>query len=285
MSALALTACSLGFGLDREQCEKTADCSGFGNAECVDKVCVAIESTGGGGAGGSVPVDPKWDCIGNVEPPDPGGDTVRHVYRFVLAVDESHVPDNLSTQVCAGIDPDCENPKPGFPQPDANGLLELDLPVNDLSSFLKITSDETMPTTVFLQRPIIIPQTEKIIRMVSLETIIALAEGAADVPYDPLKSSAVILTSNCLDERTSGVRIESAAADQDTVPFYFNSSIPNPDVTETDTQGAGGFLNLPPGPATVKIYRASTDELIGTGTFLGQAGVLSYLPIGPTEGD
>jgi hypothetical protein len=139
MSALALTACSLGFGLDREQCEKTADCSGFGNAECVDKVCVAIESTGGGGAGGSVPVDPKWDCIGNVEPPDPGGDTVRHVYRFVLAVDESHVPDNLSTQVCAGIDPDCENPKPGFPQPDANGLLELDLPVNDLS--IRITSD------------------------------------------------------------------------------------------------------------------------------------------------
>lgn len=293
VSALALGSCSLGFELDREQCEKTADCSSFGAAECIDKVCVAITNVGGsneggsneGGSGGSPPIDPKWECLGNVVPPDPGGDTVLHVYRFVLAVDESAVPMNLSTQVCVGIDPTCASPLSGFPQPDSTGRLELELGVDDLDIFLKVTSDETMPTTVFLQTPIIIPQTEKIIRMVSQETLAALAISAADEEYDPTKSTSVVLTSNCVDERTAGVHIESAAAVNGTLPFYFQGGIPNPDVTETDEQGAGGFLNMPPGPATVMLYRGSTDEYIGSGTFIAQAGVLSYIPIGPTAAE
>ena len=286
MSVFALGSCSLGFELDREQCEKTSDCASFGAAECIDNVCVSIANTGGsneGGAGGSPPVDPNWECLDSFMPPDPGGSTVIHSFKFVLAIDEQHIPMNLSVDVCSSTDIGCLSPQEANLVPDAEGKLDVELDVGQLNVFLKVTSDETMPTTVFLQAPVKIPQSEKVIRMVSQATIEVLAEQAANEEWDPTRSSLVVTTSNCLDERATGVRVESMDGDANTVPFYFADGFPNPDATETDAQGAAGFLNMPVGPATVKIYRAATDEFIGTGTYIAQAGVLSYLPIGPTE--
>jgi hypothetical protein len=284
VGALALGSCSLGFELDREQCEKTSDCAAFGAAECIGKVCVAIEADGGGGAGGSPPVDPNWDCLADFTPPDPGGETVIHSFKFVFAVDETMTPANLSIDVCSSTDLTCASPQQSGLEPDAQGRLAIELDVGQLNVYLKATSTETMPTTVFLQTPVKIPQSEKVIRMVDEALITVLAQQATeDDEWDPMKSSLVVTTSNCLDERASVVRVESMDGDANTVPFYFENGFPNPDATATDTQGAAGFLNMPVGPATVKIYRADTDEFIGSGTYIAQAGVLSYLPIGPTE--
>lgn len=287
MSALALSSCSLGFDLDREQCEKTSDCADFGAAECIDNVCVAITNVGGsneGGSGGSPPVDPNWACLGNVVPPDPGGDTIIHTYRFELATAApGTVPANIAIQLCAAIDVMCTNPIAGTPQPDTAGIVELELDVG-FDGFLTVTSDDTMPTLVFLQQPIIIPPTEKVIRMVSQASFEALVE-AADQTWDATRGAAVILTNNCLDERAAGVRVQSDSGDANTVAFHFKGALPDPASTQTDEQGAAGFLNMPAGVAGVDIYRASTDEFIGSGSFRSRAGTLSYLPIAPTAAE
>jgi hypothetical protein len=120
--------------------------------------------------------------------------------------------------------------------------------------------------------------------MIGLEAFEGLV-AAADQTWDQTRGAAVVITNNCLDERAAGVRIESASGDAETVTFHFKGALPDPSSTQTDEQGAAGFLNMPAGVAGVDIFRASTDEFIGSGSFQSRAGTLSYLPIAPTAAE
>jgi len=277
-------SCSLAFELDRQQCAENADCDQFANAECKNNLCVEIAEVGGaGGAGGSEPNDPKWACLGDVMPPDPGGDMIIHTYRFELATaSPGTVPANLMIDLCLAIDTLCAGPIDS-PVPDSNGTIVLELGVSE-DAFLTVTSTETMPTLVFLQQPIVIPQSEKVIRMIGMEAFEGLV-GAAGQTWDQTRGAAVVITNNCLDERAAGVRVESLSGDGDTVAFHFKGALPDPSSLQTDEQGAAGFLNMPAGVAGVDTYRASTDEFIGSGSFQSRAGTISYLPIAPTAAE
>jgi hypothetical protein len=128
-----------------------------------------------------------------------------------------------------------------------------------------------------------LPQSEKVIRMIDEPNFINLVEFAGGT-YDPLRGVGLVLAVDCQDDRAAEVRLVSPDADAETLPFYFKDGAPNIEETQTDEQGAGGFLNLPVNKVIrLEMHRATTDELIGTTSFRARAGAIVYVPLGPTE--
>ena len=276
-------ACSLAFELDREQCETSADCeaAGFADATCVDKVCAPSAVEGGGGSGGGEPVDPRWSCLAAFEPPLVEG-PIRYSYRFELATAPPGTPPaDLTVKLCTAIDVACANPVAGFPAPDADGSVSFEVDAN-FKGFIEASSPAILPTIAFLETPVILPPTQKIIRVIGQTDFMNLVSIAGET-WDPTRGTAVVLTNDCADERSAGVSIEQTnTVDPGTVPFYFKGSLPVTTATETDAQGAAGFLNLPVGVVNVETRRASTGERIGSTSFQSRAGTISYAPLGPT---
>ncbi len=294
-----LAGCSLAFDYDAVQCESAADCSALGveNGACVDGVCVANEGAAGGGgsggqgAGGSggdggSPVDPRWACVEGFQEPEPEGDLI-HLYKFESAVDPETPLQNLQIKLCQIFEPDCETVI-DMPVADATGAVELSLSPS-FDGYLSVTADGLMPSFVLLQKPVVIPQTQKVIRMASQAVLTSLA-AAQGATYDPMKGVTIVLAVDCSDERAPGVTIHSAQADADpdATPFYFKNDIPDISATETDEQGAGGYLNL---PIELIVYTIKfgtegntlTGTEIGSATFTARAGAITYVPVGPTE--
>ncbi len=293
-----LAGCSLAFDYDAEQCESTTDCEALGvdNGACVDGVCIAGEGgtgavggggNGGGGEGGTGGApDPRWACLPDFEEPEPEGNLV-HSYKFENALDPETPVANLEIKLCALLDLDCATPI-DMPVADSNGEVEISLAPN-VDRYLAVTADGLMPAFVLLQKPVVIPQTQKVIRMASEAVLTSLAE-AQGASYDPLKGVTIVLAVDCNDDRAEGVTIHSAQAegDPDVEPFYFFNDIPDINATETDVQGAGGYLNLPIGliDYTTKYGTEGSTlpgTVIGSASFRARAGAITYVPIGPTE--
>ncbi|MFO0549292.1 MAG: hypothetical protein U0271_12945 [Polyangiaceae bacterium] len=203
-----------------------------------------------------------------------------HTYRFEYATQANVVPTNLATKLCSALDVNCLSPDPNAPQPDSEGRVSFTV-ADNFTGFLEVSSDDTLPSLVFFQPPVIIPGSEKVIRLIREDEFLGL-NAAAGQTWDQSRGVAVILTANCNDERSAGIRVESDDIDADTVPYYFTGALPNPDAKKTDSQGVAGFLNMPIGVINVRSYVFENDVYIGTNTLRSRAGYLSYLPIGPS---
>jgi hypothetical protein len=256
------------------------------NTTCQDRVCVAIQiGNGGGGAGGGQGQggeDPLWGCIDEfVAPPAPDGMVTYH-YRIELAVNPGQPPPGLAVELCGLLDFTCASPFPLDP-PDANGNVIFTLPA-ETEAFLSINATDLKPSRAYLPTPPVVqPPKEKVIRVVREDefTNIVLTSGQ---PYDPTRGTVIRLTVDCNDDRAAGVQLQSDEIDMDTISYYFKGQLPNFTVTETDLQGAGGWVNLPVGLVNARAVRAVTGEPIGSASFSSRAGELAYVPIGPTPG-
>jgi hypothetical protein len=284
------SGCSLLFDLGRTQCETAADCSGFPGSSCEDNVCVAAPSgpgaggagAGGGGAGGEV--DPRWACLGTFETPKPpAGQEILQTLRFEWAVgDPGVVPPISKLTLCSSLDFDCTSPT-DLPLPDATGTIEFEV-APKAQGFIEVLCDPLdacKPTLSHLQEPVVLPMKENLTRMVTpgqYDSLVIIAEQTDD----PLRAPAVLTMEDCNDDRAAGVIFETEDGDPDTVPFYFNGTLPDLEATETDEQGAAGFLNLPIKIINVVAKRKATGEFIGKATFTPRPGTISYVPIGPT---
>lgn len=288
LAIFSIGGCSLAFDLDREQCETNEDCAALGltDATCsADKVCVA-GGTGGngqggegtGGAGGDPPLPENFACIEGYQAPDPG-DMIAHEYRFEKATN-GDPPTNASLKVCQSLDAACATPELTL-VPDVDGIVQFDL-ASDFQGFMEFTADDAMGTLVFFQRPVVIPPSQKVIRFVDQPTFLALASSAG-VTVDLARGVTILLSHDCADERAAGVRFTTSEGDDQMIPFHFIGSFPDPDATETDAQGAGGFVNIPLGNLTVQATIAETGRIIGESTFFVRAAHISYVPMGPTE--
>ena len=290
------SACSLFFDLGRVQCDTAADCSqaGFSDASCADHVCVPLSSdpAGGGGDGGTggtqatggqggTPVEPGWECLGSFVTPVPeGDDPVAHNIRFEYATQAGVPPVGLSIKLCESLDVQCQMPISGIPQPDTNGAVIIEQPPS-FRGFVEATADDTMPSVVYLQPPVVLPPKENVIRIIRPTEFSAIVSAAGQT-YDPTRGVGVVLTDNCNDDRSAGVALETLDGDDETVAFYFRGTLPDPEATSTDKQGAGGYLNMPIQFITVRAKLFSTDQFIGETSFSSRAGTLTYVPLGPT---
>ncbi len=285
------SSCSLAFDLGREQCESSADCAEVGfAATCQNKVCVAVGDGGGGqgqggqgGQGGHGGEDPLWGCLGDFQPPapEPGGKVAYH-YRIELAVNAGQPPPGLTVKLCGLLDFNCDSPLP-LDDPDAEGnvLFELDA---DVEAYLDIAATDLKPTRAYLPSPpVVMPPKEKVIRVVR-DMEFANIVATSGKSYDPTRGTVILLTVDCNDDRAAGVRLETDDKDVDSIPYYFKGQLPNFTATETDLQGAGGWVNLPVGLVNARAFHAATGKAIGSASFESRANALAYVPIGPTVG-
>lgn len=300
---LLASSCSVAFDLGRQQCDGAEDCEGSGipGAVCEENVCVAPEGPGqgggpatssttttvgtggaGGGTGGSGSggEDPRWGCLGSFEAPVPE-DTVVYPFRIELATSAGNPPPGLSIRLCPILDVDCQSPVEGIDQPDENGDVSLEL-APSFKGFIEVTATDLMPTLVFLPRLVVLPPKRQIIRVVR-EVEFAAIVSSSGQEFDPTRGVAILLTEDCQQERAGGVKLTTASADEATIPFYFKGLLPDFDATQSDEEGAGGWVNLPVGFLSAEARLAATDEFIGVATFDSRPNTLSYVPIGPTE--
>ncbi len=288
--AVSTQACSLALGLGEDQCTTTADCTkrGFAGSHCEQHVCVSdattgssssSSSSGSGGAGGS---DPAWSCLpGFMTPVAPAKYPVE--FQIVMAVGGA-LPGDLVVKQCSSFDAGCTAPIDSNVTLDADGKHTFMVDPSFGNGFLEITSpsDATYPTLAFFGAPTKIPPSIEIIRLTTPAQLNGLLT-LTGLSQDPNHGISIALTSNCLDARTDGVTLKATAgSDASTIGFYFNGQNPNVMATQTDAEGAGGFINLKPGVVTIESSRFSTGEFIGKISFQVRTKTISYVPIAPT---
>lgn len=285
--AVSTEACSLTLGLGEDQCTTTADCTkrGFAGSHCEQHVCVSDSTTqsssssGTGGAGGS---DPAWSCLPGFMTPVAA---VKYPVEFqiVMAVGGA-LPSDLVVKQCSSFDSACTAPIDSNVMLDVDGKHTFMVDASFGNGFLQITSpsEATYPTLAFFGAPTTIPPAIEIIRLTTPAQLNGLLT-LTNISQDPNHGISIVLTSNCLDQRTDGVTLKSTAgSDALTVGFYFNGQYPNVMATQTDAEGAGGFVNLKPGIVTIESGRFSTGEFIGKVSFQVRPKTISYVPLAPT---
>ncbi len=278
--AVSAGACSLALGLGEQQCQTTADCTkrGFAGAECVQHVCVGGSTTSSSTGSG----DPAWSCLPGFMTPT----TTQNIsvdFQIVMATGAA-LPTDLKIKLCSSFDAQCSVPVDGNVTLDADGKHTFEVPPSFGNGYLEITSQSgvTYPTLAFFGSNVLIPPVPKIIRLTTPAQLDALL-NLTKLSADPAHGIAIMLTTDCQDERTAGVALSSVSgSDGLTVPFYFNGNLPDPAGTQTDAEGAGGFLNMVPGIARVQSSRFSTGDFVGDVTFQVRAQTISYVPLGPT---
>jgi len=263
---------------DDQQCASDDDCAsrGFENATCTDAVCVAKDD---------VVVTP-WGCLGMVEEPEPDPTkTVSFDVRLAYATSGAAVGADTDVDICDKLDPDCTNSDPKYPKglhPDPGGIVNVVVP-EGFDGFVKITGSNLVDSLVYVGRPIVDPPSVEEIQLFAPAEYSALAMSAGQQP-DPTRGTAIVLVVDCTGDGGGGVRFETPNADGDTLQFYLINQFPQPAPTETatDSDGFGGFFNLPTGAAVVRAYREEDDAYVGESSFRVVADTISYVLVAPT---
>jgi hypothetical protein len=101
---------------------------------------------------------------------------------------------------------------------------------------------------------------------------------------DPMRGTAILEGVDCQGNPEGGISFQSANADAETVLFYLIAKIPQqpPGTTATDTDGYGGFLNLPVGNTVAKSYKNGGSVYIRESSFDVLMNTISYVLIAPS---
>ena len=294
VSALALAAsassvgCSVVLDADQVQCNSDADCaaSGLGN-RCAAHVCEgptgdAGTPDGGGGSGGTA-VD-RWACLGNVTWPMPNPGEIVDVNVATRMATGGPIPDGITVKYCAALDPDCTAPLAGPTPLDSTGKISVQTE-SGTRGFFEFTGTPIMPNLLYFSQPAFGAASgsnlDEPVTLVSPDLFDTLIDKAGEVA-DPTRGTLLTVTIDCNAEPAVGVRIESALADAQSKTFYFVGLLPSPTATQTDVQGYGGILNVPPGTETVESYVVETGALIGSSGYQIRAGTLTSVAVEPT---
>lgn len=226
--------------------------------------------------------DPEWGCLRNFQPPSVAdGALVSYRLRFERGRQANVPPEGLTVRLCNSDDATCAEPGVDIPEPDAAGLLTLELPPS-FRGYLEVDATDHMPSLAFLPPRVVSPPEPQIIRLIErfdFEPLLA----TTGIPYDPARGFAFALTNSCLDRRAAGVVLSSLDTDEQTAAFYYRDGQPDPQALQTDARGAGGWSLLPAGTIVAEARRSDTLEFIGTVAFESRPGFISYVPIGPTS--
>ncbi len=273
---LAAEGCSVVLQPGEAQCETTADCEarGFAGSICTANVCEKAQV-----------IDPVWGCLGNVvEPvPDPTKKVTLSV-NLTFAADKSPVA-GATVDVCEKLDLGCTGTNPDTPKglkSAADGLISFKV-AQGFDGFIRVTSDQTVDSRIFVGRPIITPPAVKSVRLLSPNDFSLLVSFAKET-VDPTRGSSILLAVDCQGLAAGGARFESPSVDTKSREFYLINQAPTtpPAATQTDVDGFGGFFNMPVGSAVARSIRAADDAHIGESSFHVLANTISYVQIAPT---
>jgi cytochrome c5 len=269
---LACAGCSLALQTDAEQCVTDADCSsrgaGFVGTFCQSSVCVEKHDA-------APPPDPKWGCIGSVEPIQAGKmDTLS---TKILDLISGMPPTGISLKLCNKYDPPCASPL-GMPVPDVDGKVTVTVP-SDTEAYLEITGGGYIPTLLFLDHRAEPTNPEEL--LVPSATVDALS-SAVGVPYDNSKGILLVRTTDCTLYPTAGAAISIFPAGNAT-RFYTINSLTTPNASQTDSAGNAGYVNVEPGTPTVTGTVGPEGKTYGSVTTLIRAGHMTAVIVPPTQ--
>ncbi len=270
ISLFACAGCSLALDVAEAQCSTDADCEGrgadFAGTICLDQTCQTKPA----------PVDPKWGCVGKVEPPKAGGmDTIK---LQMLDLISNKPAKGLSIKLCNKYDPMCAAPI-GMPVPDEMGWVSSTVP-SDVETYLEVISvdDSYMPALVFMDHVAAHKNTD--IQLVPPDIAKGLGTTAG-VTIDPATGIVLVRTADCTDERSAGVSTTIFPSDKETRFYVINSSV-SPNATKTDSAGNAGFVNVAPGNPEIAGTLGPDGMGIGKVTTLIRAGFMTFQVLRPT---
>jgi hypothetical protein len=262
--------CSIALETDAEQCSVPADCTArgaaFANTTCVMNVCQAKPTP-----------NPKWGCIGDVQPLPSGGMTPVTV-QLVDLLSMAPLSNGLTISLCAKLDPQCAS---ALMQtvPDTAGSVSVTVP-SDFDGYLDIV-DSTgtyLPSLIFLDL-VAVAQNSTILLVTANEEKALV--GTADITLVPNTGLLLVPVVDCTSARTAGVSVSVSPATGSTL-FYVIANTPSTSATETDSAGNAGFVNVTPGDVTITGTLDPGGQEMGTVTTIVRAGALTYQLIRPT---
>jgi hypothetical protein len=265
---LASSGCSVILETDAEQCEADADCTArggeFAGSVCLEHVCQTKV----------VEVDPKWGCLGHVEPPV-GGSMVTVGVKLLDLVSSTPLT-NVTAKLCSKYDPSCSSPL-GAPEIAADGMLSATVASN-FQGYFDVQAPGYIPSLVFLD--VVATAFNPEILMLPPGLTDTLASGAG-VAVDPMAGFVLGATVDCTLKVSAGVSVSISPSAKET-GFYVIASGVSPGATATDSTGNAGFANVAPGTPTFTTTRGPGGEKIGEVTTLVRAGSVTYLIMPPT---
>lgn len=234
IAVLFMAGCTLSVDANRKQCKVDGDCHdrGFGaETVCREGLC-------------SPPPPPAdWACLSDPPPSAPPA-TERFIVksRAQEIVPARGVP-GASVKVCAKLDRNCESPQGPIVITDDNGDFEVEV-VGNFSGYLQLEKDSWVTVRYFFY-----PNVRENWNLASIQMVtkVALPGLVAYLQAPAALDRGIFLISawNCLNQAASDVVFETSTRDDATKTFYARGTLPNPDATQTDSAGYGGFVNVP----------------------------------------
>jgi hypothetical protein len=260
-AALVLTlGCSVLIEPDRKQCSTNDDCTGRG-PEFVGTVC-----------GASGMCEDPWKCLDQPPPPAvPVDERPPSYYITVHAqniVNQSPVT-NAEVKLCRKLDPTCDKPE-SQGTTDSNGDVTLQIASNVTTAYFSVKKfvegeiNEQWVPAYYYFNPNITGDMTVSVQMATFDLRGKLI-FVLQVPQEDTRGLMLINAFNCAGTAAPGIVFTADKQDEATTPFYVVSGVPNITRTSTNTDGYGGFINIPVGETgngdTVTV--TATVELTG----------------------
>ncbi|NOU31407.1 MAG: hypothetical protein HOO96_26205 [Polyangiaceae bacterium] len=259
------SACSLLVGGTKTQCAVDEDCArrGFPSAVCVDTICQSakVEDREAGPVEAAPPTGP-FRCLGNVSRPEAGTGKYRLTVPIVDLVSGAPVP-GLTAKVCARLDVPCQNPLSVVAGND-DGLLVADVPAG-FDGYLEVDKIGYCTGLVHMAGPVV-KDTRRISSNFVQPGVVSFLRSAAAPDADLHKAVAFVSTTDCDDQLTGGVHVESDD-DASVVAVYVVNGSPTTKVDRTGPEGRVGVLELDPGYPRVRCSVADGGQRIGEVAF------------------
>ena len=268
LSSLVVSAgCSVALDLDEVQCETDADCDARGGelegTICVESVCRKPE-----------PEDPKWGCIGKVEPLASG--EMNTLSSRLLDLITNQPATNITVKLCNKYDAPCEAPI-NTPVPDADGVVTVTIP-SELEAYLDVQGPDYYPTIAFLDH--VAQDKNEVVYIIPTGIVEALAV-TADVTLDESKGILLGRMTDCTLAPTAGASVSVFPTDKET-RFYTINNTATPDASQTDSAGNSGFINVSPGTVTMTGTVGPMGKTFGTVSTLIRSGTITAQILRPT---
>lgn len=298
-SLVAAGACTFLLDSERVQCRNNVDCAGRGIAQavCSEGVCITNATSSVDSGQDAAPVDPQWGCIGNM-PADPPEDRAAKVdmgFRFLDGLGTAPLP-GAKVDACEKDDVTCANPI-GSGISNAEGAVSIPVFTGFKGSF-KIDEDagagnrELDPQYLSaLPTPGITRDAGfgyasyigvwPVFRKGDFKTIAAVSGGG--LPEDGA-AHVLFIAVKCDGTRGAGLTVSPDTRGPKTYGFYTDSNnTPSLTLPATESEGAGGYINLTPGEITFTVRRVEGGPLVGVHKIRLRPDTLTLVTFAPNK--
>jgi hypothetical protein len=184
----------------------------------------------------------------------------------------------VSVRDCALLDTKCSHPGQTLVTDDA-GAAVFAL-TGDFSGYFDMRRADLLPATLYpgnllagstlANFPTYDLNSEDIQQLAKLANVNAILDPDAGVGH------LAVTIYDCVDHQAPGVSVAIDQMGTQGVPFYFKGGLPSTEVTQTDSFGLAGAVNVPVGTRMAAATLASNGAKIGTITFDVRPGSLTF---------